>query len=161
VEAEILSLLKPLPKNSIAIESYKPNVVFARKNLKKYGVKLVETNASKKFPFKDGEFDLILNRHGTINAKEIYRTLKSGGLFFTQQVSADKDVSDMHKIFHSKSKWTFNNLKFRKRELKKLGFEIILSKTWEGKITFYDVGAIVYWLKATPWLVDNFSVKII
>lgn len=156
---EILSKLGPFPKKAIAIESYKPNISVARKCLNNYGVKVIEANASRRFPFKDNEFDLILNRHGTINAFEIYRTLKKGGIFFTQQVSADRDVSDMHKIFNSQSKWTFNNLKYRVKELKKLGFEIIISKDWDGKITFYDVGAVVYLLKATPWLIDNFSVK--
>ena len=155
---EILSKLRPLPKKALAIESYKPNVYVAGKNLKKLGVKVIETDAAKKFPFKDNEFDLILNRHGTINAKEMYRTLNKGGIFFTQQVSPDKDVAEMHRFFHSKPKWTFNNLKYRKKELEKIGFKILKSREWNGKITFYDVGAIVYLLKATPWLIPNFSV---
>ncbi len=33
------------------------------------------------------------------------------------------------------------------------------SEYWSGKITYYDVGAIVYSLKTTPWLVNNFSVN--
>ncbi len=34
-----------------------------------------------------------------------------------------------------------------------------LTGEWEGEIVFKDVGAIVYFLRATPWLVDKFSVK--
>jgi hypothetical protein len=29
---------------------------------------------------------------------------------------------------------------------------------WRGELRFADVGAIVYYLKAVPWLVDGFSV---
>ncbi|MBN1657690.1 MAG: hypothetical protein JXA93_04780, partial [Anaerolineae bacterium] len=31
-------------------------------------------------------------------------------------------------------------------------------RDWSGKLTFTDVGAIVYYLKAIPWLVPGFSV---
>ena len=40
----------------------------------------------------------------------------------------------------------------------KQGFKIIEFDEWTGKIIFKDVGALVYLLKAVPWLVDDFSV---
>ena len=146
------------PKNSYATEGYKPNVKIARKNLKKIGVKVVYADSAHKLPFKNEIFDLILNRHGAINAKEIYRVLKKEGIFFTQQVDSRKNLVDLIKVFKEKPKWTFNNLNYRKRELEKQGFKVIKSKEWKGQIIFKDVGAIVYFLKSIPWLVDNFSV---
>lgn len=156
---EILSQLGSLPKSSFAIEGYTPNVNVARKNLKKAGVKVVEADASLKIPFKKEYFDLVLNRHGTLNAKEIYRVLKKEGIFFTQQVDAKRNLIDLLNAFHAKPKWVFNNLTYRKKELEKTGFEIIKSKEWKGRMVFKDVGAIVYFLKSTAWLVDNFSVE--
>ena len=156
---ERLLELSPLPKKSFAIEGYKPNVKVARKNLKKIGVNVIEADSAHKIPFSNESFDLILNRHGAINAKEIYRVLKKGGTFFTQQVDSKKNLVDLIKTFNGKPKWIFNNLSYRKRELKKQGFEILQTGEWQGKITFKDVGAIVYFLKSTPWLVDNFSVS--
>ncbi|HLD01635.1 MAG TPA: hypothetical protein VJC10_02045 [Patescibacteria group bacterium] len=38
------------------------------------------------------------------------------------------------------------------------GFVIKRSKMWEERITFTDVGAVVYFLKAIPWIVESFSV---
>ena len=32
------------------------------------------------------------------------------------------------------------------------------SVSWTGKLSFTDVGAVVYYLRAVPWLVPGFSV---
>jgi hypothetical protein len=42
--------------------------------------------------------------------------------------------------------------------LKAAGLEIINAQEWSGQLAFTDVGAIVYFLKAVPWLVPGFSV---
>ena len=34
---------------------------------------------------------MVINRHGDFNPDEIYRVLKPGGLFITQQVGAEND----------------------------------------------------------------------
>ena len=39
------------------------------------------------------------------------------------------------------------------------GLTILDIEEWSGKLSFTDVGAIVYYLKAVPWLVPGFSVK--
>jgi len=156
VFSEILSAFKP--KKAIAIEGYKPNVSVARKNLKKYGIKIIYANETKKLPFENEEFDLILNRHGGLNIKEIERIISSGGIFFTQQVDG-KNLKDLMKEFETEPKWEFNTLLNVTKHLKKVGFKIMKAKEWEGKIIFKDIGALVYFLKATPWIVDDFSVK--
>jgi hypothetical protein len=33
-----------------------------------------------------------------------------------------------------------------------------VAEEWSGDYSFTDVGAIVYYLKAVPWLVEGFSV---
>jgi hypothetical protein len=33
------------------------------------------------------------------------------------------------------------------------------TQEWSGKISFTDVGAMVYYLKAIPWVVPGFSVE--
>src|SRR5215216_4433649 len=43
--------------------------------------------------------------------------------------------------------------------LKEAGLRIIDAQDWSGELTFTDVGAIVYYLKAVPWLVPGFSVE--
>ena len=42
--------------------------------------------------------------------------------------------------------------------LQTAGFDVINVLEWSGKLAFTDVGAVVYFLKAVPWLVPGFSV---
>ena len=156
---EIFSLLGPFPKKAVAYEGYKPNVPVARKRLKPFGVKVIENRNLKKLPFKNKEFDLVLNRHGAINSKEIYRILKEKGIFFTQQVTGAEDSQDLVKEFKAKRKFSNITLKEYKKQLIKAGFKIKKAKKWKGKRIFKDIGAIVYYLKAIPWIVQGFSVK--
>ena len=61
--------------------------------------------------------------------------------------------------FGTKPKWEFNTLTNVKKQLEKSGFEIVKAREWKGKTIFKDVGALVYFLKAIPWIVDDFSLK--
>ena len=51
------------------------------------------------------------------------------------------------------------NLEYAVEELKKLGMEIIEQKEDFPIMRFYDVGAIVYYLKAIPWQIPDFSIE--
>lgn len=156
VFSEILSAHRP--KKAVAIEGYKPNVSVAADNLKKHKVKVIFVEETKKLPFKKNEFDLVLNRHGGFNVKELARIITPKGIFFTQQVTGS-DEEDLHKIFNSPLKWKNHTLTNTIKKLGPVGFEIIDSREWEGKYIYNDVGALVYHLKAVPWIVPNFSVK--
>ncbi|MEK7537647.1 MAG: SAM-dependent methyltransferase, partial [Patescibacteria group bacterium] len=39
------------------------------------------------------------------------------------------------------------------------GFRILDARNRVGSVEFYDVGAIVFFLKNIPWIVEGFSVK--
>jgi D-alanyl-D-alanine carboxypeptidase len=80
------------------------------------------------------------------------------GLFLTQQVDG-RNLSDLMKEFGTRPKWPSNNLQNISIQLKKEGFRIIDAKEWKGKTVFHDVGALVYFLKAVPWIVDDFCVE--
>ncbi|MBI4163107.1 MAG: methyltransferase domain-containing protein, partial [Candidatus Aenigmarchaeota archaeon] len=141
------------PKNAAAIESYKPNASVAQKNLKKYKVKVIYANETKELPFSDNEFDLVLNRHGGFNFKELRRIIMPEGLFFTQQVDG-RSLVDLMKIFKTEPKWKNNTLPNITKQLEAENFQILEAKEWKGKTIFRDVGALVYFLKAIPWIVD-------
>ncbi len=158
---EVFSALAPFPAHTVAIEGWKPNVVVARKRLKPFGVKVIEANELHKLPFANGEFDLVLNRHGGINqasAKEIYRVLCNTGLFLIQQIE-DSTLKDLCKEFGANQKWSSHTFFQVKKYFVKAGFHIEDAKHWSAKLMFNDVGAFVYFLKAIPWLVPGFSVK--
>jgi len=60
--------------------------------------------------------------------------------------------------FNTKPKWPENELEIVVEKMEEIGFGIKEAKKWRGKRIFKDVGAIVYLLKAVPWIVDDFSV---
>ncbi|MBI2514691.1 class I SAM-dependent methyltransferase [Candidatus Wolfebacteria bacterium] len=154
---EIFSTLAPFPARAVAIEGYKPNVKVAKERLEPLGAQVLEVDESYELPFADKEFDLILNRHSAFKASEVFRILRAGGRFLTQQVGGN-DFFDLLEFFETKSKWPNHELEMVKRSLEDAGFKMERAEEWTGKTKFLDVGAVVYYLRAIPWDVDGFSV---
>ena len=109
-------------------------------------------------PFSDCEFDLVLNRHSAFNPKEVARILAHKGTFLTQQVHG-LWMADLLRVFGTKPQWPAATLEMYNPQLKAARLFIETAQKWSGQIEFTDVGAIVYYLKAVPWLVPGFSVE--
>jgi hypothetical protein len=154
---ENFSRLGPFPKHTIATEGWLPNVPLARKKLEPLGVKVVAVDESGKLPFKNDEFDLVLNRHSGFDRGEVFRILRKDGIFFTQQVSGN-DNQDLIEEFGCETQFKEWDAENERGRLEKAGFRVEVAKDWNGKVEFKDVGAIVYFLKAIPWTVKDFSV---
>lgn len=50
------------------------------------------------YPFKDESVDMVVSRHCGANLKEVYRVLKKGGLFLSEDVAAD-DCQELKEVF--------------------------------------------------------------
>lgn len=162
---EVLSTLSPLPPEVFATESYKPNIRIAKKKLESLGVTVIGLEEEKEppfnsnLPFEDEHFDLIINRHEGYYPKELKRILKVNGIFITQQVGSIS-VLNLLQFLNQKTTSVANwNLKSAINELESYDFRIIASGEDVAFIRFYDIGAIVYYLKAIPWLIEDFNVK--
>lgn len=154
---EVLASLGPFPDKASAIEGYPPNVILATDRLAPLGVTVLDCNESAPLPFQDGDFDLVLNRHGGCWSPEIGRITMKGGVFLTQQIGGD-NLADLMGAFGVKPQWPENTLPEVSSKLKGMGFEIEFGREWMGTTRFCDTGALVYFLKAIPWLVPGFSV---
>lgn len=148
------------PDKVAATEGYLPNFQLATERLSPLGVKVwnIQLADFASMPFEDSEFDLILNRHSAFNPDEIHRALASDGTFFTQQVHG-LWAYDLLAAFDVKPQWPDATSKKYLPRLIANGLEIVDNQEWSGQLTFTDVGAIVYYLKAVPWLVPGFSVN--
>lgn len=158
---EFLTSLMPLPKDTCATESYEPNVPIAKKRLETLGVKVFFCKDKEKLPFKDEEYDLIINRHEDYSEKEVFRVLKPNGIFITQQVG-DKNDSKLRLVLTGSEKSendTEWNLNFAKEKLKANGFEIVDGQEIINSTRIFDVGALAYFLKAIPWELPGFTVE--
>ena len=154
---EQFSTLAPFPPRAVAIEGWRPNVDVARERLVPLGVSVLGANDTGPYPFKAGVFDLVLNRHGGMSIKEIARVLLPGGQFLTQQVDG-RNTEDLQAFFEVQPRWPDHNLERVTAEAAANGLASKRAENWVGQVIFFDVGAVVYLLKNTPWLVEGFSV---
>lgn len=156
---EFLSSLSPLPKYTCATEGYKPNISIAKNRLELLDVKVYKVEDDDYLPFEDEIFDLIINRHESYSPKEVKRILKNKGIFITQQVGGLND-KELNVILGAKE-FEFIDYDLEKAvgQLEEVGFKILEQKEDLTKTRFYDIGAIVYYLKAIPWQVPDFTIE--
>ena len=95
--AEFLLSLGHPHENTAATEGYEPNVQLCDELLLPLGVDFRECADPARIPFADESFDLMINRHGAFSPPEVYRLLKPGGVFVTEQVGSknDRDLVEM------------------------------------------------------------------
>ncbi len=161
---EMLSRFAPFPPVAVATEQYEPNVAIARARLEPLGVRVVYIEEEKAppynghLPFEAGSFDLVLNRHEAYYPPELMRVIRPGGVFVTQQVGNRNWRSLLKMLLGNSVSASHWDLRSAVDELESAGFEIIREAEDVQFYRFYDVGAIVYALRAVPWAVPDFSV---
>jgi SAM-dependent methyltransferase len=158
---KLLEFKDALPPNTFATEGWPPNIPVARENLEPHGIQVVpyEVEDEARMPFADNSFSLVINRHTSFDAFEVARLLKPGGVFLTQQVDG-RSMADLSSVFGMKPPNPQVTLAICGEEVEQAGLIIELSEESMGKMSFTDVGAIVYFAHAAPWEVPaDFSVE--
>ena len=166
---EFLSGLRPLPPDTRATEGYAPNVVIARERLEPLGIKVYEVEDDTRLPLGDAEFDLVINRHESYEPIEVHRILRPGGRFVIQQVGG-RNNTDLNAMLGAPKAgqpglsmpvgtptW---DLAHARRALEEAGVEVRDAREAFPLARFADVGAVVYYLKAIPWQIPDFSVDL-
>lgn len=154
----LLSLNHPYG-NTSATEAYPPNVELCKQTLLPLGIDFRQGEATKKLPFADGSFDMVINRHGGFNAEEIHRILKPGGLFITQQVGAEND-RELVELLCGEVEIPFPEqyLSITSGKFRDSGFDILEEQESFRPIKFFDVGAFVWFARIIEWEFPGFSV---
>ena len=154
----LLSLGHPY-ENTAATENYPPNVQLCREKLLPLGLDFRPADGEGKLPFDANSFDMIINRHGDFCAEEIFRVLKPGGLFITQQVGAEND-RELVELLCGETPMPFPDqyLSITEEAFRKAGFEILDGQECFNTIAFFDVGALVWFARIIQWEFPNFSV---
>ena len=155
----LLSLNHPYEKTS-ATEGYPPNVNLCKSVLLPLGIDFREVKDVSHMPFGDNSFDIVINRHGNFDVKELFRILKPGGIFVTQQVGAENDRELVDLLLPDTA------LPFPEQYLEKagkkftdIGFQILQSQEAFPIIKFFDVGALVWFARIIEWEFPGFSVE--
>ncbi|MEG9298509.1 class I SAM-dependent methyltransferase [Mangrovibacillus sp. Mu-81] len=157
---EMLSKFQPLPPITCATEGYAPNFPIAKQRLEPLGVKVKEIKEDNLLPYEGNSFDLVINKHEEYSAIEVKRVLSTEGIFITQQVGGH----DCNEINHALSApvnddFIHWNLEYARKELDQEGFDVLEWKEEEPVQRFYDIGALVYYLKAIPWQIPDFTIN--
>lgn len=146
---------------TIADEAFPPNVAVAAANLRPHGIPVVQVEAAPdndsqdgvrgRLPFADRVFDLVVNRHESFLATEVFRILAPGGRFVTQQVdlhwyegfcaALGLDVPDLPESW----------LPLAVEQLQRAGFEIAVARRGNERQAFHDVGTLVWYLRAVSF----------
>lgn len=156
---EFLLKLNHPYENTAATEGYAPNVALCRQVLLPLGIDFRAGDGKEKLPFADGSFDMVINRHGDFNAQDMFRLLKPGGLFITQQVGAEND-RELVELLCGETQLPFSEQYMDKtcQKFRSAGFEILRSQEAFPEIRFYDVGALVWFARIIQWEFPDFSV---
>ena len=154
---EFLASLPWRPRQTYATEGYGPNLLLARGRLAPLDVEVVEVHDMAHLPFADGQFDVVTNRHGAYDPHELRRVLQADGIFITQQVGSQTNRR-LHELLGDSSPAGDWCLAEAVSGLEAAGFRIIEQREAFHSTRFSDVGAIVYYLKAVPWEIQDFSV---
>ncbi|WP_433360907.1 methyltransferase domain-containing protein [Actinoplanes sp. CA-142083] len=154
---ELLASLAPLPPRSIAVEGWAPNLPVARERLGPHGVD-VHFAPGTKLPVDDRSIELLLNRHGRLDAAEVARVLAPGGTLLTQQVGSD-DCAGINETLGAPPAYDrVWNAHTAVTELTAAGLTVVdVREEWPA-FTFHDIGALVYQLRAVPWQIRDFTV---
>jgi SAM-dependent methyltransferase len=154
----LLSLGHPYHFTS-ATEGYPPNVELCRNKLTALGIDFHEMSDYSHMPFADESFDVVINRHGSYDINEIFRVLKKGGLFITQQVGELNDRELVELVLPSVPvTFSDHNLKSQVNSFENVGFQVIESGEAFRSIKFYDTAAFVWFAKIIEWEFVGFSV---
>ncbi len=158
--AEFLLQLSHPSRNTAATEGYPPNVLLCKEKLLPLGIDFKECSNPANLPYESECFDLVLNRHGSFDAKEIYRVLKKGGLFITQQVGDDNDRDLVKSVLPELSKpFEGLNLSTQLQVFMQEHFTILESDEAYRDIRFFDIGAFVWFAKIIEWEFEGFCVE--
>lgn len=144
---------------TFATENYPPNLALSKQRLEPLGATVLPAPDPHALPFSDGQFDLVLCRHGEYAPEEIRRVLKPGGRFLTQQVGEDNDRAFAELLLPGLPKpfpgW---NMSRCGDALEAAGLAVTDRREAWMPITITDVPALIWFATVIPWEFPGFSV---
>lgn len=154
-DGDALASFDVLPPVVVATEGFAPHVPLARCRLAGRRAEVREQPDSV-IPANSSEFDLVINRHGRLDASEVARVLRPGGRLITQQVgsSNESELSDAFGVGAPPTRW---NLDVATTQLQQAGLTIDTTADSKPAVHYADIGAVVYQLRLVSWQIPGFS----
>jgi SAM-dependent methyltransferase len=148
-----------VPGTVAATESWPPNAVLARRALTPFRGAVVRADDAGGLPFGTGTFDLVMSRHPTVAVwPEIARVLAPGGTYLSQQVGAgsNRELTDF--MMGPQPVDPGRSPDSARAAVRTAGLEVTDLREQALRVEFFDVGAVVYFLRKVLWTVPGFTV---
>ncbi len=159
VFAEVLSQASTAPSRIAATEGWRPNLVLARKHLAPFGATVVEIPDSADVPLEGRSCDLVLSRHPSVTRwDEVARLLRPGGRYFAQHIGPGSNHELTEFLMGPQPVSDVRSPERARREAEDAGLVVVDLRSETLRVEFFDVGAIVYFLRKVIWAVPDFSV---
>ena len=159
---EVLAAAPSLPRLLVATEGWPPNVTAATKLLHPRGVAVVAHDDDSPLPFADAAFDLVTSRHPVVPRwAEIARVLRPGGTYLAQHVGP-ASVFELIEYFLGPQPEEARRGRDPQDEVaaaQEAGLELVDLRAERLLIEFFDVGAVVWFLRKVVWMVPGFTVE--
>jgi SAM-dependent methyltransferase len=157
---EVLAAATTFPPTMVATESFPPNLIKATRLLHPRGVVVVADRDEPPLPFADEAFDLVTSRHPvTVWWSEIARVLTPGGTYFAQHVGP-ASVFELVEFFlgPQPAARAKRHPDIEVADARAAGLEIVDLRMQRLRTEFFDVGAVIYFLRKVIWTVPDFTV---
>ncbi|MEV4601779.1 class I SAM-dependent methyltransferase [Amycolatopsis sp. NPDC049253] len=159
---EVLAGVPALPPLTVATESWPPNLAKAAALLHPRGATVVADTDEPPLPFLAGSFDLVISRHPvTVWWAEIARVLRPGGTYLSQQVGP-ASVFELVEHFLGPQPPAVRGGRhpdLARAAAERAGLHVVDLRFEELRTEFFDVGAVIYFLRKVIWMVPGFTVE--
>jgi SAM-dependent methyltransferase len=157
---EVLAGIPKPPPTLMATESWAPNVEIATRNLKPLGGAVAVVADDADLPFPDASFELVVSRHPTVTVwPEIARVLRPGGTYLSQQIGAGsvRELRDVLVGPHEES--DSRSTRRAVAAATDAGLDVVDLREQSLRMEFFDIAAVVYFLRKVLWTVPDFTVE--
>jgi SAM-dependent methyltransferase len=156
---DLLVALPELPHLLVGAEGYPPNIGLAASRLRPLGAYVVAIDPSREaLPFATESFDLVTSRHPVKTWwSEIARVLTPGGTYLSQQVGPDsvRELSEF--MLGPLPPGTTRDPEHARQAAERVGLKVTDLRFERLGMVFYDVGAVIYFLRLVVWIVPDFT----
>lgn len=147
------------PRRVAATESWPPNLEVARTRLAAFGATVEPAADDGPLPYPDQSFELVVSRHPTVTVwQEIARVLRPGGAYLSQQVGPGTNGELTAYLMGPQPAGDARAPERHRRLAEAAGLQVVTLNPVTLHAHFFDIGAVVWFLRKVIWTVPDFSV---
>lgn len=151
--AELVDAIPTPAPLLVVTESWRPNVTVAGRRLPHRVVEAVDD-----LPFASGAFDLVTSRHPVDTPwLEIARVLEPGGTCLSQQVGPRSAFEVTEHFLGPQPPSEHRSPQRARADAIAAGLDVVDLREARLRMTFDDIGAVVYFLRLVVWIVPGFA----